>query len=318
MSQHTPIEWCDSTINPTSGCDGCELWNETKKICYAGNWHETRWSKSFAVTHPQWYSPHFSDVRMIPGRIAQAAAWSDLRGKDRKDKPWLNGRPRHIFVGDMGDFLSKDVTDDFLERELMEGITSKAGQRHVWMLVTKRPNRLAAFSQRIGGLPPNVIAMTSITNQTMADLRVKQLLQVKCHWRGLSAEPLWGPIDLDMGATPIHLIITGFESGKNALPGHPDWLRQIRDHCLANDIAYFHKQNGEWIHESEAPGVCAEQKATGRYRTHEWAYRTNEWDIGPGRRFGIFSFRVGCEKAGARLDGREWRELPKIELEVTA
>jgi uncharacterized protein (DUF1330 family) len=29
MSAHTHIQWCDSTINPTSGCDGCELYSPT-------------------------------------------------------------------------------------------------------------------------------------------------------------------------------------------------------------------------------------------------------------------------------------------------
>ena len=26
MSIKTKIQWCDSTVNPTMGCDGCELW----------------------------------------------------------------------------------------------------------------------------------------------------------------------------------------------------------------------------------------------------------------------------------------------------
>lgn len=37
MGQKTNIEWCDSTINGTSGCDGCELWNNQTRTCYAGN-----------------------------------------------------------------------------------------------------------------------------------------------------------------------------------------------------------------------------------------------------------------------------------------
>ena len=28
MSKTTKIQWCDSTVNPTMGCDGCELWNK--------------------------------------------------------------------------------------------------------------------------------------------------------------------------------------------------------------------------------------------------------------------------------------------------
>lgn len=32
MGQKTGISWCDDTINPTSGCDGCELWKECQEL----------------------------------------------------------------------------------------------------------------------------------------------------------------------------------------------------------------------------------------------------------------------------------------------
>jgi protein gp37 len=36
MAIKTQIHWVDSTVNPTMGCDGCELWSDTCKTCYAG------------------------------------------------------------------------------------------------------------------------------------------------------------------------------------------------------------------------------------------------------------------------------------------
>ncbi len=30
MGLKTNIEWCDSTVNPTTGCDGCELWGRVR------------------------------------------------------------------------------------------------------------------------------------------------------------------------------------------------------------------------------------------------------------------------------------------------
>jgi hypothetical protein len=32
MGTKTAIEWCDSTINPVMGCDGCELWDPERGI----------------------------------------------------------------------------------------------------------------------------------------------------------------------------------------------------------------------------------------------------------------------------------------------
>jgi hypothetical protein len=32
MSQKTKIQWCDSTINPTMGCSGCELFPSPARV----------------------------------------------------------------------------------------------------------------------------------------------------------------------------------------------------------------------------------------------------------------------------------------------
>lgn len=261
MGRDTNIEWCDSTINGSSGCDGCELWAGAVRSCYAGTLQTSRLAKSL----PNLYSSDFSKVSMIPGRFAQAASWSDLRGTARPEKPWLNGLPRCIFVGDMGDFLSGEVTDEFLERELLGAIRSKQGQRHFWMLLTKRPRRLAELSEKWGGLPDNVMAMTTLTSQANAKHRVCDLLEVRAKWRGLSCEPLLGPLNLfdvdgeisvemqrrnprviGYPADFIDWVIAGGESGKEARPMRPDWLRRLRDECSETGVPFFFKQWGEW------------------------------------------------------------------------
>lgn len=35
MGKDTSIQWTDGTVNPTMGCDGCELWNGRRGSCYA-------------------------------------------------------------------------------------------------------------------------------------------------------------------------------------------------------------------------------------------------------------------------------------------
>ncbi len=315
MGRKTKIEWCDSTVNGSSGCDGCELWNEDVRSCYAGNLQTARLSKSM----PALYSANFKEVRMIPGRYAQAAAWSDLLGTERPDKPWLNGKPRCIFVGDMGDTFSRKVTDEYLTRELLGAMTSKQGLRHFWMLLTKRPKRLASLAKQWGGLPDNAMAMTTVTSQRTADLRVSDLLEVPCKWRGLSVEPLLEHVRLDLdGRCPqcrgaegyeecqfcareygdkvavdrIHWVICGGESGgQKARPMHPEWVRTVRDDCEVYDVPFFFKQWGEYASVSEVEGAGVhhsfEDGATGR--------------------------RVGKAKAGRLLDGTEHNGFPEIE-----
>ena len=105
MGRETEIQWCDSTINPTTGCDGCELWSKNDRSCYAGNYHEAR----LASAMPVLYAKDFNEVRLVEGRVKQAANWADLMGVDRigmkhvSDKPWLSKYPRIIFISDMGD-----------------------------------------------------------------------------------------------------------------------------------------------------------------------------------------------------------------------
>lgn len=60
--------------------------------------------------------------------------------------------------------------------------------------------------------------------------------------RFVSAEPLLGPVSFDLDG--IQWLIVGGESGPRARPMDPDWVEQIRDDCLAANVAFFFKQWG--------------------------------------------------------------------------
>jgi protein gp37 len=250
MGKNTDIQWCDDTVNPTSGCDGCELWHvRDKGPCYAGNWHERR----LARTLPKLYAPSFTEVRLVPGRMAPAARWGDLTGRARPRKPWLDGLPRVIFVGDMSDIHSRDVPVEYLRDEVFGAITSTAGSRHLWMLLTKQPNRLATFARgytEAGGIwPENLLCGTSITAQRTVS-RLADLAKVPGR-RFISAEPLWEAIDLG-DLSSIDLVIAGGESRREegeANPCRVEWLRDLRDRCREAGVPFFLKQLGANVHE---------------------------------------------------------------------
>jgi protein gp37 len=254
MGQVTDIGWCDSTVNPTTGCDGCELWHvRDKGPCYAGVLHEGRLAKSL----PKLYAPSFTEVRLAPGRMAKAAAWSDLTGKARPDKPWLDGMPRTIFVGDMGDIFSKAVPFGFIYDEIISAAVSEKGRRHIWMLLTKQPSRMAAFAEWLGGdWPENVWAGTSITRQKTLRSRLPHIQRVPAAVRFLSIEPLLSAVDLlDTGSDDvatfdvwrrrdIDWVIVGGESGPKARPCDITWIRSIVVQCKAAGVPAFVKQLG--------------------------------------------------------------------------
>lgn len=266
MGKDTDIQWCDSTVNPNTGCDGCELWHAIDKgPCYAGVLHEGRLARSL----PRLYAPSFTEVRMVPGRMAVAAGWSDLAGKARPGKPWLDGMPRTIFVGDMGDIFSKAVTFEFIADEVMGAAASAKGRRHIWMLLTKRPSRVVEFADwydaESGGedWPPNIWVGTSVTNQATAK-RIDHLLKIRGVVRFVSFEPLreavrfvgaTTPVQSEVG-NPIHLAIVGGESRQGQhepTPFDVQWARDLVAQCRRVGISPFVKQLGSAPFDSARP-----------------------------------------------------------------
>ena len=215
--------------------------------CYAGILHLRHGAdptKPNKKTNPG-YAQTFEDPRLFLGRMAEAAAWSDLRGLARAAKPWMDGLPRLIFVSDMADALSSTVSFEYLRDEIIANVASPAGQRHIWLWLTKRPSRMAEFSRwlidRGISWPDNLVAMTSVTSAATVS-RVAQLREVKCLYRGLSVEPLWTPVTLPLEG--ISWCIVGGESGPYAKPFQLEWAYCVIAQCRATGVSPFVKQLG--------------------------------------------------------------------------
>jgi protein gp37 len=192
-----------------------------------------------------------------------------------------------------------------------------------WLLLTKRPENIMQMLPRawvsdgkpgefgptelVGSIPHNVRIGTSVENQKTADERIPHLFKVPASVRFLSVEPLLGPVDFRKvpGFNRIGLslsawwVIVGGESGPNARPMHPDWVRSIRDQCQAAGVPYFFKQWGEWApgkNFSETSGIPSGESC----------------DFGEGLDDNASVWRVGKKVAGRTLDGRTWDEMPKL------
>jgi protein gp37 len=268
MSIKTKIQWCDSTVNPTMGCDGCEIWGAQRKSCYAGILH----ARFGAVTSG--YAPVFEEVTQFPGRMTDAARWPDLADKSRSDKPWLDGLPRIIFVSDMSDSLSATVPFEFLRDEIVQNVRGGWGGRHRWLWLTKRPDRMAKFSRWLAdqGLdwPENLWAGTSVTSQATTS-RIKHLVEVgderTVHF--LSVEPQVEAVDLRTWLQKIDWVIQGGESGRNARQFDLSWAISLMEHCARLGVPYFLKQLGSHVVGS------GRKVAFGDSHAGDWA----EWPI---------------------------------------
>jgi len=203
--------------------------------CYAGRLHL---NKALSIQNPArqanpGYAPNFEQVTRFRGRVWSMANATDLRGASNPQKPWLDGLPRLIFISDMGDSFSRNSDFEFLEEEVINPIRSSAGQRHFWLWLTKRPEKMALFGERIGGYPHNLCAMTTVTSGDTLQ-RIEALRRVPTSVRGLSLEPLRSPIsDRELDLRGIHWLIVGGESGRRDAvhPFHLSWARQLRKSC---------------------------------------------------------------------------------------
>lgn len=109
----------------------------------------------------------------------------------------------------------------------------------------------------------------------------------------LLASPIIGePEEKQQGA--ISWCIVGGESGPNARPMHPDWVRSLRDQCQAAGVPFFLKQWGEWEEET----FSDEHAAIPDSRTFAFGD-------------GVTMVRTGKKAAGRLLDGKTWNELPR-------
>lgn len=143
-----------------------------------------------------------------------------------------------IFVNSMSDLFHEAVPLSFIRESF--GIMQRT-PRHTYQILTKRAVRLAELSNELDW-PENVWMGVSIENEEYL-WRADCLRITSAAVRFLSLEPLLGPLrNLDLEG--IEWAIVGGESGPGARRLDPGWVRDIRDRCVAEGVAFHFKQWG--------------------------------------------------------------------------
>lgn len=299
MGADTKIEWARHTHNPWLGC---ERLSPACDHCYAADW-----AKRYGEAH-LWQGQRrrtSEQVRRQPYRWNRAALAA--------------GERHRVFCGSLMDVFDNQVPPEW-RADLFR--TIEATQALDWMLLTKRPQNitkmLAACVEPIDGdVPfgplhawpyPNVWLGTTIEDRKRL-VNADHLRTVPAAVRFLSIEPLLGDLG-EIDLTGIHLVIVGGESGPDARPMHPDWVRSILRQCIAAGVAFFFKQWGEWIagevfSEGKSGGLARHQDglAHGGKQSHWWS--GDCWG-------GVISTCVGKKAAGRLLDGVEHNAMPAV------
>jgi len=214
MASRSPIEWTDATWNPVTGCSkvspGC-------KNCYAERLSQRLRAMGLAKYRRGFEVAVHEDALAIPPR-------------------WR--KPRRIFVNSMSDLFHEAVPDGFIARsfEVMERT-----DWHTFQVLTKRPARAVELN---AALPWPRHLWLGVSVESPAYLgRVDLLRRTSAAVKFVSVEPLLAPLS---GFDPDGLdwVIVGGESGPGARAMHPDWVREIRDQCVASGVAFHFKQWG--------------------------------------------------------------------------
>ena len=214
MADRSRIEWTEATWNPVTGCSevspGCAH-------CYAKTFAE-RWRG--VPGHP--YEQGF-DLRLWPERLDVPLRWR---------------RPRVVFVNSMSDLFHEDIPDDYVA-EVFDVMVR--AEQHTFQVLTKRHERLAELASQLPW-PRNVWMGVTIENRRFVH-RADYLREVPAAVRFISAEPLLGPLErLDLSG--VDWLIAGGESGPRHRRIDVAWVTDLRDRCLAEDVAFFFKQWG--------------------------------------------------------------------------
>jgi protein gp37 len=214
MADGTAIEWTEATWNPVTGCDkvspGCAH-------CYAEAFSE-RWRG--VAGHP--YEQGF-DLRLWPHRLEQPLRWS---------------RPRMIFVNSMSDLFHERIPAAYIAAVFEVMVRA---EQHTFQILTKRHARLVELAPELPW-PPNVWMGVTIENRRFVH-RADYLRDVPAAVRFISAEPLLGQLE-GLRLDDIDCLIAGGESGPRHRPVKVDWLRDLRDRCQEEHVAFFFKQWG--------------------------------------------------------------------------
>ncbi len=154
------------------------------------------------------------------------------------DDPLRWRQPRLVFVNSMSDLFHKSVPSTFIEAVF--DVMNRAS-RHTFQVLTKRPSRVGKLSGRLQWTP-NIWLGTSIESEQWTG-RLAHLRGTGAQTKFLSLEPLLGLLP-DLSLEGIDWVIVGGESGPGARPMEADWVRNIRDNCVSNQVPFFFKQWG--------------------------------------------------------------------------
>jgi protein gp37 len=323
MGAQSAIEWTDASWTPIRGVKGkwsCIKVSPGCTYCYAERLNQRFGGPAYTVGA--------DDLRLDEKVLTEPLRWK---------------RPRRVFVCSMTDLFEERVSDLWIGR--IFGTMAEAWW-HEFQVLTKRAERLYEWSKAVMhypkgdrsqkpvcGWPPNVVVMVSAEDQQRADERIPWLLKTPAQVRGVSLEPLLGPINLerylwasgdegepaprnDPHTPSLHWTIVGGESG-----GPPE-RALVEQCCECGDYQSQHRDGARMgtgscrvCEHGEPPDGCKRFRFASwelKAEALAWVRSIRDQCVSAGVPFFFKQLGGPTPKSGGRmLDGREWSEYPQ-------
>lgn len=348
------IVWCEQTWNPlrgctrvSAGCMNCYAESMAARFCGTGQPYEgtinpetKRWNGNIKLVPEHLQDP----LRWKRPRMVFVNSMSDLFHESVPDE-FIDQVFAVMALASQHTFQVLTKRPERMHKYFEFHFTRSKCGRLASDMTGIRDDAAGIGDVRVSNMQfplPNVWLGVTVENQQAADERIPLLLQTPAAVRWVSMEPLLGPVDLKHGEwippqgggskvnlfrpweTPLpslDWVIVGGESGTNARPMHPNWVRSLRDQCAAAGVPFLFKQWGEWIPRSS----CYHQMESGRSLAdidpscEIWkCIRLNE-NGKDGRDLenedggdSAYMQRVGKKMAGRLIDGKLHDEYPKV------
>ena len=257
------IEWTNETWNPIIGCskisEGC-------KNCYA-----EKMAYRLACMELSNHEHQYNYANVVGNGMNRGWNGKTHCQEHQLEKPLKRKKPTMYFVCSMGDLFHESVPFEWIDKvfDIMEDCP-----QHTFQVLTKRPIIMYEYMKRygVGAMADNIWLGVTAENQEQANKRIPVLLQIPAKVRFVSVEPMleeilfWNdwleqpsyPSDRLKGIAyavkylawaewkcGIDWVICGGESGTNARPMHPDWVRNLKDQCESANVPFFFKQGSQ-------------------------------------------------------------------------
>ena len=270
----TAIEWCDVTWNPVVGCSrvsrGCDncyaIGVAARNLCTQHKGLTKIRPRDASRPGPDWTG----ELRLVPQRLTEPLGWrkprrvfvNSMSDLFHKGVPFpfvaavlgvIAASPGHTFI--VATKRPKRALEFFswLREDAKAAADSEMGDCLAHAASHIGSERWSARLEEIGMLSnigddpwplPNLHLLASAEDQAAWSERVPALLDVPAAVRGVSAEPLLGPIVWPDGLEQLDWLVIGGESGRGARPCGAPWIRDLATKAHAAGVAVFIKQLG--------------------------------------------------------------------------